>query len=599
MGYAQVRAIGLVGVDGHLVTVEAHVAGGLPGLVLSGLPDASLNEARDRVRAAVVNSGEAWPQRRSPSTCSRPTYPSAAPRSTSPSPSSSWPPPVSCLGRLAEARPRRRTRPGRSDPAGARRAADGAGGGPRRHPRGVIVPAPNAAEAALVPDVTVLAPGDAAAGHRVPAGGVAIPPPADAHRTRRGGRGPTWPTWSGRSAGGFALEVAAAGRHHLALIGPPGAGKTMLAQRLPSILPPLDDAAALEVTALHSIAGALPAGRGSSGGRRSRRRTTPRRSAALVGGGSGLARPGALSLAHHGVLFLDEAPHFGAACSTRCASRWRTARSRWPGRRAAPRYPARIQLVLAANPCPCGSAKDVACACAPAARRTYFSRLSGPLMDRIDLQVLLQPVSAASLLEKPAEESSAWCSSGWSRRGPSPRSAGPAAGSRSTPRHRARCCAARRSGCRLGHPGTGPTIGERHSLGARLRPGAAGRLVHRGPRWSNGAERHRCRRGTPVAHGGDRMRRDERTPVLTTAGQESTGFDARAAYIALGHLAEPGSRALGEFVLAVGPIQALRRLVDGVAPPTLQKTVGPRLARADPTDWRTWRCAARSGSAPG
>jgi magnesium chelatase family protein len=211
----------------------------------------------------------------------------------------------------------------------------------------------------------------------------------------------------GQSRGRFALELAAAGGHHLALFGPPGAGKTMLAQRLTSILPPLDDAAALEVTAVHSIAGALPPAA-----------TLIRRppfqaphhtasAAALVGGGSGVAKPGALSLAHRGVLFLDEAPEFATnvlnALRQPVEDGWVTLmRSH-----ATTRYPARIQLVLAANPCPCATAGNTTCTCSALVRRRYLGRLSGPMMDRIDLRVTLQPVGAAALLGDGSQETSA------------------------------------------------------------------------------------------------------------------------------------------------------------------------------------------------
>jgi magnesium chelatase family protein len=193
--------------------------------------------------------------------------------------------------------------------------------------------------------------------------------------------------------------VAAAGGHHLALIGPPGAGKTMLAERLPSILPELDDETALEVTALHSIAGALPPGAPLL-------RRPPFQAphhtasvAALVGGGSGLARPGALSLAHHGVLFLDECPEFGTRALEALRQPLEHGKVTLARNRGSTVYPARVQLVLAANPCPCAKpGGDHQCECAPNARRRYLGRLSGPLLDRIDVQVALPPLSAAELL---------------------------------------------------------------------------------------------------------------------------------------------------------------------------------------------------------
>jgi hypothetical protein len=195
------------------------------------------------------------------------------------------------------------------------------------------------------------------------------------------------------------IEVAAAGGHHIALFGPPGAGKTMLAERLPSVLPELDDDAALEVTALQSIAGVLP-----DDGRLVRRPPfqAPHHSAslaALVGGGSGLARPGALSLAHRGVLFLDEAPELATATLQALRQPLESGRVVLARARGTTVYPARVQLVLAANPCPCASpAGDQACQCSPVQRRRYLGRISGPLLDRIDIQIKLKALSAAQLM---------------------------------------------------------------------------------------------------------------------------------------------------------------------------------------------------------
>jgi magnesium chelatase family protein len=194
--------------------------------------------------------------------------------------------------------------------------------------------------------------------------------------------------------------VCAAGGHHLSLLGPPGAGKTMLAERIPTILPRLDAAASLEVTAIHSVAGALPPEVAllSSAPFLSPHHTATK--AAIVGGGSGVIRPGAASLAHRGVLFLDEAPEFArdvldALRQPLEAGEVVVARSG-----VTARFPARFTLVLAANPCPCAKAAGPAegCSCSPATRRRYLGRISGPLLDRVDVKVELEPVGRKELL---------------------------------------------------------------------------------------------------------------------------------------------------------------------------------------------------------
>jgi magnesium chelatase family protein len=189
----------------------------------------------------------------------------------------------------------------------------------------------------------------------------------------------------------------------MAMVGPPGAGKTMLTQRLPSILPELDDEAALEVTALHSVAGVLPTGAPL---RRRPPFQAPHHTAsvpALVGGGSGLARPGALSLAHRGVLFLDEAPEFSARALEALRQPLEDGVVCLRRAQGQTDFPARVQLILAANPCPCAKPSgDAACGCTPLVRRRYLGRLSGPLLDRIDVQITLAPLSSAQLLDEGA-----------------------------------------------------------------------------------------------------------------------------------------------------------------------------------------------------
>ncbi|CAN5762816.1 YifB family Mg chelatase-like AAA ATPase [soil metagenome] len=408
MALACAAAIGLLGLQGHLVEIEADIGDGLPTFTMVGLPDASVREARDRMRAAVVNSQLRWPQRRMTVNLTPATLPKhgsafdlalaiavLAANGDLPPPARDGPVFLGELGLDGAVRPVLGVLP-------AVLAAQAAG-----RDR-VIVPAGNLAEAALVPamsvsGVTRLA--DLVAHLRgepdrlVTASAVVEPVPVPGADLR---------DVVGQAGGRRALEVAAAGGHHLYLHGPPGAGKTMLAERLPGILPLLPDEEALEVTAIHSVAGALPPGAPML-------RRPPYESphhtasaAAIVGGGSGLARPGAISRAHRGVLFLDEAPEFASGVLDALRQPLESGQitlHRAAGRTA---YPAAFQLILAANPCPCASPSgDQACVCTSWMRRRYLSRLSGPLLDRVDLHVTLLPVTRQALLATEPAESSA------------------------------------------------------------------------------------------------------------------------------------------------------------------------------------------------
>ena len=398
MTLARTWSVGLAGVAGALVEVEVDMSAGLPGVALVGLPDAVVRQSVDRVRAAVVNTGASWPMRRITiglSPASMPKQGSGfdlalaaavlAAAGTVPADAADGLVLLGELGLDGSVRPVRGVLP-------AVLAATRAG-----H-RTVVVPAGNADEAALVAGAQVLPAGtlgdlvDHLSGRARLAPHVRgpLPPPAPV---------PDLGDVVGQAAGRRAVEVAAAGGHHLFLTGPPGAGKTMLAERLPGLLPVLDERAALEVTAIHSVAGTLPPDAPLVGRPPFEAPHHSATMAALVGGGSGAIRPGALCRAHRGVLFLDEAPEFPRA--TLDTLRQPLERGSVTISRAAgsATFPCRAQLVLAANPCPCASAAgDAACTCSPLERRRYQARLSGPLLDRIDLRVELPPVGRAAWL---------------------------------------------------------------------------------------------------------------------------------------------------------------------------------------------------------
>ncbi len=411
-GLGRTSAMALVGFGAHLVEVEAHVGAGVPGFAMVGTLDRSLQEARDRVRAALVRCGFALPPHRLTVNLT----PASLPKAGSGFDAAIAVAVLAALGKLGAGSAESTVHVGELGLDGRLRPVPGVLpvvlAAVRAGRRRVVVPHANLAEARLVPGAEVVAAAGRAAllrahGGEVPHGDEAVRPvPLPPITLPPRPVVPDLRDVAGQAGGRMALEVAAAGGHHLLLSGPPGAGKTMLASRLPGLLPDLDDDDAVEVTAVHSVVGALDPSRGLV---RRPPFESPHHSAsaaAVIGGGSGLAAPGAASRAHHGVLFLDEAPEFSRAVIEALRQPLESGRLVLSRSRGTVVFPARFQLVLAANPCPCGWAvgRGRACRCSASALMAYRNRLSGPLLDRVDLQVELLPVPLAQVGVEPGED---------------------------------------------------------------------------------------------------------------------------------------------------------------------------------------------------
>ena len=401
MGVGRSRAIALLGLDGAPVEIEADSASGLPAFVLVGLPDAALGEAKARVRSAIGNSGFDFPAGRVTVNLSPASLPKTgaafdlgialallaaegliAPES------------VARVVHLGELGLDGRVRPSRGILPMVL-AAERAGYDT------VIVPTGSAAEASLVPGVRVVGVAslrEAAIWHGADVEPIDVEPLVVAALPEASDDAGDLAEVIGNRDAVEAAQVAAAGGHHMFLLGPPGAGKTMIASRLPGILPDLDEQAAIEVSSIRSLAG-IGVGEALATRPPLEAPHHSASSAAIVGGGSGMIRPGAAARAAHGILFLDEAPEF-APSALDCLRQPLESGVITISRVAmTARYPARFQLVLAANPCPCGNAgvRDAECGCTPFARRRYLGRLSGPLLDRVDIQLDVPRITAAQL----------------------------------------------------------------------------------------------------------------------------------------------------------------------------------------------------------
>lgn len=414
MAIGSALSVGLIGLKAFIIQIQAFVSPGLPYFSIIGLPDTSLSEARERVKSACQASGAKWPETRvtvNLSPASMPKRGSSHDLAIAASVlSASGTIPHDCLNDtvvLGEVNLDGTVLPINGLLPILLHARD-------QGVCKVIVPHANLDEAALVPDVDAIGirhVGElielmgGTANYTIPDmirdvdandGAMSVcPPPGDMNEVM------------GQETAKWALEVAAAGGHHLMMTGPPGTGKTMLASRIPGIMSPLSESEQLEVASIRSLCGTLPS-YGISDVPPFEAPHHTASMASLVGGGTGLVQPGAITRAHRGILFMDEAPEFSARALQTLREPLESGYVAISRSKGTTYYPARFQLIMAANPCPCGFSygNGERCACKEKDRIKYFSRLSGPILDRIDIQVEVLPVDRIDSGSRQTGESS-------------------------------------------------------------------------------------------------------------------------------------------------------------------------------------------------